>query len=194
MLAVMSDEAMSDENSAVALDPRTLRGLAHPLRVRMLTLLREHGPATATRLAEQLGQSSGATSYHLRQLAAYGFVVEDAERGTGRERWWRAAHQRTTLSADQSRQSFEAAEGYLRAVAHADFQRTEAAIGDLPAMATEWQDTLFLSTDILRLSPERAAELGERLKALVAEFGGEPTGRRVAVQWQLLPLLDREDD
>ena len=35
------------------------------------------------------GESS-ATSYHLRQLAAYGFVVEDPGHGRGRERYWRA--------------------------------------------------------------------------------------------------------
>jgi DNA-binding transcriptional ArsR family regulator len=58
------------EQDAVMLDPHNLRGLAHPLRVRLLGLLRSDGSSTATRLAERLGQSSGATSYHLRQLAA----------------------------------------------------------------------------------------------------------------------------
>ncbi|MBU2662417.1 winged helix-turn-helix domain-containing protein [Actinoplanes bogorensis] len=71
---------------------------AHPLRVRLLNLLRERGPSTASKLAELLGQSSGATSYHLRQLAAYGFV-EDAGCGTGRERWWQATSARTDLDA-----------------------------------------------------------------------------------------------
>ena len=64
------------------LDARSLRGLAHPLRMRLLTALRRGGPATASQLAEKLGESSGATSYHLRQLAAHGFV-EDAP-----EQWW----------------------------------------------------------------------------------------------------------
>ncbi|WP_428995029.1 helix-turn-helix domain-containing protein [Kribbella qitaiheensis] len=39
------------------------------MRNRMLGLLRVHGPATATTLAERLGVNTGATSYHLRQLA-----------------------------------------------------------------------------------------------------------------------------
>ena len=43
----------------------------------LLSVLRQRGPATASMLAERLGESSGATSYHLRQLAAHGFV-EDA--------------------------------------------------------------------------------------------------------------------
>jgi DNA-binding transcriptional ArsR family regulator len=53
----------------VRLDARNLRGLAHPVRVRMLGLLRTEGPSTATLLGERLGLSSAATSYHLRQLA-----------------------------------------------------------------------------------------------------------------------------
>ncbi|WP_245673864.1 MULTISPECIES: winged helix-turn-helix domain-containing protein [Actinoplanes] len=71
------------------LPPHTLRGLAHPLRVQILGILREQGASTATRLAGRLGESSGSTSYHLRKLAGYGFVEEDAGRNTGRERWWR---------------------------------------------------------------------------------------------------------
>ena len=72
------------------LDPRGLKVLAHPLRSRLLTALREHGPATATALAERLGTNTGATSYHLRKLASVG-LVEETDDGRGRERWWRAA-------------------------------------------------------------------------------------------------------
>ena len=50
------------------------------------------GPATATTLAGLLGTNTGATSYHLRQLAEVGLVVEEPDRGSGRQRWWRAAH------------------------------------------------------------------------------------------------------
>ena len=71
------------------LDATSLQGLAHPLRVQLCDQLNLHGPATATQLAARLGESSGATSYHLRQLEKYGFVEEDPDRGSGRERWWR---------------------------------------------------------------------------------------------------------
>jgi DNA-binding transcriptional ArsR family regulator len=71
---------------ALSLDQ--LRALAHPLRFRILELLRE-GAANSTVLARRLGESSGATSYHLRQLARYGLIEEDSERSGGRERWWR---------------------------------------------------------------------------------------------------------
>jgi DNA-binding transcriptional ArsR family regulator len=78
------------------LDAKSVRALAHPLRVRLLGSLRFQGPGTASILAARLGESSGATSYHLRALADHGFVEEDASRGRGRERWWRAAHEATS--------------------------------------------------------------------------------------------------
>ena len=71
------------------LDLTSLKALAHPLRVQILDELSTYGPATASGLAAKLGESSGATSYHLRQLEKNGFVAEDTERGVGRERWWR---------------------------------------------------------------------------------------------------------
>ena len=47
-------------------DATALKALAHPVRLRMLGMLRVDGPATATQLAARLGLNSGATSYHLR--------------------------------------------------------------------------------------------------------------------------------
>ncbi len=73
-----------------------LRALSHPLRLRMLEVLRE-GPATASALGRRLGESSGATSYHLRALAKAG-VVEEDERGSKRERWWRRVDSFTLVS------------------------------------------------------------------------------------------------
>src|SRR6202034_4268220 len=70
-------------------DPRALRAYAHPVRMKLVGLLRTEGPLTATRAAELLGESSGTCSFHLRQLAKYGLVEEDGG-GTGREKPWRA--------------------------------------------------------------------------------------------------------
>ncbi len=83
----------------ITLTADNLKALAHPLRVRVLGLLRTYGPATATTLAGQLELSSAALSYHLRQLERFGFIVEDTERGDQRDRWWKAAHRRTIYSA-----------------------------------------------------------------------------------------------
>ncbi len=91
-----------EERKRRHLDARSLRGLAHPLRMQLLDALRNNGPATASQLGARLGESSGATSYHLRQLAAHGFV-EDAP-GTARagsgggRRWTRESSSTPTLS------------------------------------------------------------------------------------------------
>ncbi|MER7583681.1 helix-turn-helix domain-containing protein [Kitasatospora sp. NPDC097691] len=71
-------------------DIEALRLLAHPLRNRIVQQLRS-GPATSTTLAKALGESSGLTSYHLRQMAQHGFIEEVPELSKGRERWWRTA-------------------------------------------------------------------------------------------------------
>ena len=92
-------EAAPLEPAVHVTDVRALRALAHPLRSRLLAQLRLHGPATASRLGRAVGESSGSTSYHLRQLAAYGFVEEVEGQGTARERWWRARHRLTSWQA-----------------------------------------------------------------------------------------------
>jgi DNA-binding transcriptional ArsR family regulator len=87
--------------SRVVPDPVALKALAHPLRLRMLGMLRVDGPATATQLAVQLGLNSGSTSYHLRQLAQYGFI-EEAPHASRRDRWWRASHELTSVPPSES--------------------------------------------------------------------------------------------
>ena len=75
-------------NEDRVLDTGALRALAHPLRVKIYDILSQYGPQTASSLAERLGESSGATSYHLRALAKHDLIREAEGRGTGRERWW----------------------------------------------------------------------------------------------------------
>lgn len=70
-------------------DPVALRALAHPLRMKLVGLLRTKGPLTATEAAALVGESTGSTSFHLRQLAKYG-LVEEAGGGQGRRKPWRA--------------------------------------------------------------------------------------------------------
>lgn len=79
-----------DEPPRRVLDLEALRLLAQPVRRRIQEQL-WHGPANATTLARALGESTGLTSHHLRQLAKHGFIEEVPELARGRERWWRSA-------------------------------------------------------------------------------------------------------
>jgi DNA-binding transcriptional ArsR family regulator len=189
-----------DGSQDIRLDPQHLKALAHPLRVRLLGLLREGGPSTATKLAERLGQSSGATSYHLRQLAAYGFVVEDEDAGAaGRERWWRAAHRRTILGKEEVRQAPIEAEGFLRAVAADVFNHIDAFVTELPTLPPEWDNASMLSDAMFRLTCAEATALRAELVELLERHREDgpgveapPDAERVILQIQLMPQLRGE--
>jgi DNA-binding transcriptional ArsR family regulator len=68
-------------------DAQTMRALAHPVRIAVLEALAIGGPMTATQVGEQIDESPTTCSFHLRQLAKYGFV-EEAGGGKGRARPW----------------------------------------------------------------------------------------------------------
>lgn len=97
---------MGDDERRKLRDAGELRVLAHPLRLRILQVLHELRAATATEVAERVGESPANCSWHLRQLAKYGFVEESGER-KGRQRPWRP----TSLSLEwgDSGESGEAA-------------------------------------------------------------------------------------
>ncbi len=70
-------------------DAKTLRALAHPVRIALYEELAYGGGAmTATELGKRIGETPTTCSFHLRQLAKYGFV-EEAGGGKGRARPWR---------------------------------------------------------------------------------------------------------
>ncbi|MFD5163797.1 ArsR/SmtB family transcription factor [Streptomyces hawaiiensis] len=156
------------------LDARSLRGLAHPLRMRLLNALRRGGPATASQLAETLGESSGATSYHLRQLAEYGFVEDAPEHGKGRERWWRAIHGGVqfdeALLRDADPTVRGAASAFLHEVATTHAQELSTFLGTTHEWSREWYRSSDASDFTLRLPPALALELVERMHELVKSY------------------------
>lgn len=156
------------------LDPRSLRGIAHPLRMRLLQTLRQDGPATASQLAEKLGESSGATSYHLRQLAAHGFVEDDPERGKGRERWWKASIDGTmfdeALYTDPDPAVRGAADLFIHEVATMHTQEVATWLGTQRDWPDEWRRSSDLSDFTLRLTPAQAYELNEKIHTLIESY------------------------
>ncbi|GGU66652.1 winged helix-turn-helix domain-containing protein [Streptomyces lavendofoliae] len=183
------------------LDPRSLRGLAHPLRIRLLSALRHHGPATASQLADRLGESSGATSYHLRQLASYGFVEDAPERGKGRERWWQAVHQGTSwdpaLLDEEDAETRGAVNVLLHEIATIHGQELSTWIGTMRDWSAEWVRNADLSDFTLRLGPQQVRELGERIHALVNSYrDAEPDedAAKVRVHLHAFPQADDRKD
>lgn len=174
------------------LDARAMKVLAHPLRTRLLGRLRIDGPATATGLARALGTNSGATSYHLRRLAEVG-LVEETRTGVGRERWWRAAHERHswTTSDAAADPDAEAANDWLEQdalrLAQARAAAWHAAKHGWPL---PWRDVAGMSDQFLDLTPDRLADLLHELDAVIERYRGQPaeTGaHRVFVFVQAYP-------
>ncbi|NGO76730.1 winged helix-turn-helix transcriptional regulator [Streptomyces sp. YC504] len=186
------------------LDPRSLRGLAHPLRMQLLDALQHFGPATASQLAERLGESSGATSYHLRQLATHGFVEDDPDRGKGRERWWRAVHLGTRsnhqLIDDPDPAVRGAANTMLQFMADKHYRELTTYLGVLREEPDEWRGASNLSNWSLHLTPELAEEMNDKLMEVIASYkravpGGRAPGERsYRVHLHAFPLTDEGDD
>ncbi|MER5278278.1 winged helix-turn-helix domain-containing protein [Streptomyces sp. NPDC002809] len=188
-----------DDNTATAPDPkvlsidaRSLRGLAHPLRLRLLSSLREFGPATASGLAERLGESSGATSYHLRQLASYGFVEDDPTLGKGRERWWRAVHAGASFDPEFLYDPDPEVRGAMGVVLHEvatmHAQELNTWLGTMHEWPREWYEGSDLSDFKVRLTPELSRELADKVHELVNSYRGrvpEDTEGSAVVRTQL---------
>jgi len=112
-------------------------------------------------LARELGESSGATSYHLRELEKGAFVEEDTERGNARDRWWRRTTPLFLVSSDPAGdEEYAAALSQLRSVI---VQRDEQALGRYFATIAdapqEWQDATFLGGWMVFATPEEMRRL-----------------------------------
>lgn len=143
---------------------RAVRALAHPLRLDLLELLRFDGPSTATLLARRLCESSGATSYHLRQLARYGYV-EAAPQAGKRERWWRYRERKVMIPGGQAggtRGRHLLAE-LLSREAHA----LDRFLAERSRLA-EWDEASFFLSRAHRLT---AAEFDELRRGIVGLLG-----------------------
>lgn len=189
----------TDAASTLHLDARALTVLAHPLRTRLLTALRLGGPATATALAGELGTNTGATSYHLRRLAAVG-LVEETEAGRGRERWWRAStasHSWTERDVagdpDGEAASDWLRRSYLRTFV-GGFEAWLAAQGEWPI---EWREAADSSDGVVRVSASQLATLRDEIAALVARYRDpspdDEAAREVLVYVHAFPLAVARD-
>ena len=148
-------------------NPRALRAYAHPVRMKLVGLLRTEGPLTATRAAELLGESSGTCSFHLRQLAKYG-LVEEAGGGTGRQKPWRATTTSTAWDAIAETPEATAATELLNTIiAEEYFEDLMRWVEASPNEPPEWQDAALLGDRILYVTADELAELGRRVMELV---------------------------
>jgi predicted ArsR family transcriptional regulator len=174
-----------------------LRVLAHPLRSRLLGALRFHGPATATALAARLGTNTGATSYHLRQLASAGLVEDDEERSNKRDRWWRSAHDATSWSSadvEHDPDAKAADDWLLRHQAHNAASWLHQWLEERAEWSPEWRDAADQSDYHLQLTADGLRALMGELHEVVARYrDAEPAAgaEKVTVLLQGFPSPER---
>ena len=197
-----NDEAPQDtpERQDRVLDAAALKALAHPLRVDLFDRLAMFGPATASQLGEALSESSGATSYHLRQLARHGFIEEDPDRGTARERYWRVVPGGVTMNPadfDEHSAEFEAGTLVARQMTEQRFRHVDDFLRRGPRdFGTEWVGASALmsarssmtAAELQAISMEIAGAIDSVLERY-RNRGPIPGARPVALHFNAFPIV-----
>ena len=151
-------------------DPRTLRAVAHPVRLALVGLLRREGPLTATRAGELIGESPSSCSFHLRQLAKYG-LVEDAGGGRGRERPWRATALFTSWGNLPATPEVEAASELLSAVvAERYFELVREWLARRGEEGAEWREAAPFGDTMIVVTAAELADLVREQAALAEAY------------------------
>ncbi|WUT01402.1 winged helix-turn-helix domain-containing protein [Streptomyces sp. NBC_00708] len=166
----------------------------HEVRTALLDLLAEVGAVTATEAAARLGHSSGLCSFHLRQLARYGYV-EEAPHSGGRARPWRLKR----AAPDTGRAAEDEAFGDLaRGLEDESWQRWRDRRDEVPS---EWRHDEAFSA-VAYLTPEEMSRVAEVIRRTLAPYQdreqrllARPVGARpVALVTRLFPLLPAAPD
>lgn len=146
-------------------DPLAMRAMAHPLRLDLIELLGTVGPSTAAECGRRLGSSQASCSYHLRQLAKYGFVEHAAPPADGRERPW----QLTDIEQRWTGQG-AAADQLERVFVQREADRILAWLGTAAEQPEKWRDVSFVGGATLPLTAEEAAAVRRELAAVLDPY------------------------
>ncbi|MGK5672630.1 ArsR/SmtB family transcription factor [Micromonospora sp. URMC 106] len=155
-------------------DSRVLAALSHPLRRRLMDVLKVHGPSTVGLLAERTDQAPANVSHHLKVLAGAELVEEAPELARDRrERWWRLVSRglrwsRSDFEADPADRAVADAAVSLNLERHAALVRAWYAADD--ATQAAWGQGPFSMDRWLRLTPEELAQLDREMNDLLTRW------------------------
>ena len=176
-------------------DPASIKALAHPARLAVIDELFAGRELTATECAEVAGLSPSAMSYHLRALEKVGIVERAESTGDGRERPWRAAGSKLSVTSGGGDSLVAFAAGAVIGKSVAD--RLSAAFADWLARSPnddpKWRDVggissalVWLTTDEARAVEKAVADMIDQRRGSSAE--DHPDGaRRLRVGFLLFP-------
>lgn len=153
----------------VELGAKGMRALAHPARLAILFHLQQHGRNTATGLSPHVGVSPSVASWHLRHLAEHGLVVDAAEQGPGRQRWWEAVRGFRFAGIDEeSSQAARTLQGTLEAVEGDIPGRWRAEVE--PYLDTVWRRSAGRANTVILITADELQQLQADLERLLAPY------------------------
>ena len=162
-------------------DPRALRALAHPLRLDLIELLGTAGALTAAESARRLGSTQASCSYHLRQLARYGYVEKAMQSDDSREHPWRL----TDIRQNWSTAAAGAGE-VQRVFIQREADKVIAWQDVSAAQPPSWREAAFVTGASLPLTAAELDDVRDRLAtvlepyiARLADPSSRPEGHRV---------------
>ncbi|MGI8333222.1 ArsR/SmtB family transcription factor [Actinomadura scrupuli] len=165
---------MIDPDVPKVTDSRVLAAMSHPLRRRLMDVLKVYGPATASALAGRTGQAVANVSHHLKVLGAAGLIVEAPELAKDRrERWWRLVAPELRwvtgdFDDDPARQAVANAAVSLALDRQVGLVRAWYAVREeRPA----WNGAAFSADKWLHLTPAELNELEREILAVLDRWG-----------------------
>jgi DNA-binding transcriptional ArsR family regulator len=169
---------MTESDVRQIADSRVLAAMSHPLRRRLLCLLKLDGPSTASTLAQQTDQAVANVSHHLRTLAAADLIEEAPELARDRrERWWRRTSGRLSwasldFAGDAASEAVARAAESLNLDYQVSVVRQWAAASD--DEREQWPSGPFASDSWMRLTDPELAELSRELTAVILRWAERP--------------------
>jgi DNA-binding transcriptional ArsR family regulator len=172
----LDDSASSQQPTGSATLPqrevteaRSLRALTHPVRIALIEALTLGGAMTATEVGERIGESPTTCSFHLRQLAKYGFVAE-AGGGKGRARPWRMTSIGMSFASTHEDPQSEIASGLLlRLIREREFDRYRAWRDTRSSYPRQWQQAAGDAEYLFYMTAAELQQLKDELSALLLD-------------------------
>lgn len=159
-------------------DAAVLKAVAHPVRRRLLDVLRVDGPSMPSVLARCTGQAVANISHHLRVLAEAGLIEEAPELARNRkEHWWRMPDRSISWNLSDfggDPADLAAADAAMSLDLQRQIELISTWLGSPASREEPWTDAAFSTDGFLRLSPAELAEMGAEILAVVDRYAGRP--------------------
>jgi DNA-binding transcriptional ArsR family regulator len=161
---------MAFEGPRELTDPKAMRAMAHPVRLALMEALNDAGTLTATEAAERVGESPSNCSFHLRQLAKYGFV-EEADGGSGRQRPWKTVHTGMRFSDLHDDPETARAGGVLaRVVQERWLERARVGLAQRHLQPDEWRRVSGSDQMTLYVTPEEMKQINDEILQILFRY------------------------